>query len=479
MTLERSGFTTAGAVGSVRPAPTSSVQHPAPVPRPSHRASPAEGTRTRRGTLAVTVATAGLVAILGLALVESLPTWAFDGGPLIALGGLAALAGTYLALALIVLVARVPWIEREVGHQRLVALHRKVAPYALVLIGAHVLLTTLGYAREARTGPLAELWTIVAHSAWMVPAATAFVLMVAMGVLSYRRIRARMSHETWWVAHLYFYLAVALAFGHQIELGSFFAGRPVQQAVWIGLYAAVALLVVGARVALPLVRSLRHDLRVADVVRESPSAVSVVITGRDLHRLEAEGGQFFHWRFLTRDWWWQAHPYSLSASPDGRTLRITVTEAGDQSAALASRLRPGLRVWAEGPYGIFTARRRHGQRVAAFAAGSGVTAVRSLLEDLPTDADVDVVVRARSASDTPLRGELEALASARGYRLRYVVGTREEIALTASDVRALVPDLGACDVFVCGPAGFAELVLEAAAAADVPAGRIHHEQFEL
>lgn len=479
MTLERSGFSTAGAVGSVRPVPALSGLPPAPGTRASRRTSPADGTSTRRGRSALAVAIVGLVVVIGLALADSLPTWRFDGGPFIALGGLAALAGTYLSLALIVLVARVPWIERELGHQRLVALHRVVAPYALMLIGAHVLLTTIGYAQEARSGLLAELWTIVAHSAWMVPAAAAFVLMVALGALSYRRIRSRMRHETWWVSHLYFYLAVALAFGHQLELGTFFAGRPAQQTLWIALYVAVALLVVGSRVALPLVRSLRHDLRVADVVRESPGAVSVHLTGRDLHRLDAEGGQFFQWRFLTRSWWWQAHPYSLSASPDGRTLRITVTASGDQSAALASRLRPGTRVWAEGPYGVFTARRRHGRRVAAFAAGSGVTAVRAMLEDLPTDADVDVVVRARSASDILLRAELEALAESRGYRIRYVIGTRFDVTLTASDIVALVPDLGACDVFVCGPAGFAALVLEAASTAGVPAARLHHESFAL
>ena len=39
--------------------------------------------------------------------------------------------------------------------------------------------------------------------------------MMGLGVMSYRKIRQRMKYETWWVAHLYFYVAVALAFGHQ------------------------------------------------------------------------------------------------------------------------------------------------------------------------------------------------------------------------------------------------------------------------
>lgn len=34
------------------------------------------------------------------------------------------------------------------------------------------------------------------------------------------------------------------------------------------------------------------------------------------------------WRFLTRGRWWQAHPFSLSAAPDGRSLRLTVKAVG-------------------------------------------------------------------------------------------------------------------------------------------------------
>lgn len=37
--------------------------------------------------------------------------------------------------------------------------------------------------------------------------------------------------------------------------------------------------------------------------------------------------QFFLWRFLTRDRWWQANPFSLSAAPDGTQLRLTAKAA--------------------------------------------------------------------------------------------------------------------------------------------------------
>lgn len=51
------------------------------------------------------------------------------------------------------------------------------------------------------------------------------------------------------------------------------------------------------------------------------------MVSRDLDRMPAQAGQFFLWRFLTRDRWWQANPFSLSAAPDGTQLRLTAKAA--------------------------------------------------------------------------------------------------------------------------------------------------------
>ena len=114
------------------------------------------------------------------------------------------------------------------------------------------------------------------------------------------------------------------------------------------------------------------------------------------------GGQFLQWRFLRRGLWWQAHPYSLSAAPSGRHLRITVKDLGDHSRALA-RLRPGTRVAIEGPYGAFTAGARRGDRVLLIGAGVGITPIRALLQELPRGTDVVVVLRASTRAGRPRR----------------------------------------------------------------------------
>lgn len=96
---------------------------------------------------------------------------------------------------------------------------------------------------------------------------------------------------------------------------------------------------VSVRFITPVRQAVRHRLRVESAVPEGPGVVSVVITGRHLDELRAESGQFFRWRFLTRDLWWTSSPYSLSAAPRPDRLPITAKALGEHSAALAG-LRP-------------------------------------------------------------------------------------------------------------------------------------------
>src|SRR5664280_363997 len=323
----------------------------------------------------------GLGVVVALVVTgESRGSLAAPGGWLIAGGRLAGFTGAYLMLIMVVLVARLPWLERAVGQDRLVLWHRRIAPWALVLIGAHIVLVTLGYAQLAKSGALHQFWQFLSSYPDMLAAAVAFGLLVMGGVTSIRRARSHLKYETWWIVHLYLYLALALAFAHQIVTGVSFIGHPLTKAVWIVVWAATAGMVIVFRVIQPIARNLRHQLRVVSVVEEAPGVVSVICAGRQISWMAVSGGQYFQWRFLTRELWWHSHPYSLSALPRPPFMRVTVKGLGDQSSAVA-HLRPGTRVFVEGPYGTFTRHARSTEQVALIGAGVGITPLRALLED--------------------------------------------------------------------------------------------------
>ncbi len=417
----------------------------------------------------------GITIALGLS-AQSLASVSTLPGLLTAAGRMAGLLAGYAMIVTVALSARIGPLERAIGQDRLIRWHRRLGPYGLYLLLAHVILIVLGYAGLAQTGVLAQIWQLVLTYQGMLGAAVGTLLLFMAGISSYKRARRRMRYETWWAVHLYTYLALLFAFQHQVDSGASFAGHPLATAWWTALWVALLAAVVGWRVCLPVWRSLRHGIRVAAVVRESPGIVSVVLEGRHLDRLPVAGGQFFQWRFLTRGAWWQAHPFSLSHVPHEHRMRITVKDLGDHSADLAS-MRVGTPVFIEGPYGRFTADAATGHKALLIGAGVGVTPLFSLLQDLDEHADVAVIVRGSDERSLVLRDELVAEVGRRGGRIWELVGPRSRIALTAPNLTRSLPDIAERDVFICGPDAFTADVAAQCRAAGVSADRIHFESF--
>jgi len=391
---------------------------------------------------------------------------------------LCALTGTYFALVGIFLVARIPWVERGVGHDRLVTWHRKLGPWSLYLIGFHVLFIVLSSAGQDGVMLAVEMWRMLNGMAWMWPAMAGFLLMILAGVTSYKKARAKMSYETWWIIHVYSYIAIAASFMHQVLNGQMFVGHPLNRLYWTSLYVLMATAIIVFRFGIPFVRSVRHNLVVDKVIVEGPGVTSVVMRGRKLRGLAAEGGQFFGWRFLTRGHFLMSHPYSLSAASTDKYLRITVKDLGDHSRSVAL-LKPGTRVFVEGPYGAFTAGRATQPHVVLIGGGVGITPIRALMDEFKNGVQLDVIYRASSSADLVLKEELDYLVaqSSGSVRVHYLVGSRREYPMDAKSLQALVPRIADSDIYICGPEPLVDAARKAADDLGVPKNRFHDESF--
>ncbi len=396
---------------------------------------------------------------------------------LTSLSRIAALVGSYFSLVGLVFVARIPWIEKSVGHDRLVKWHRKLGPWSLYLIFFHVLFVGIGYAGGDRISTWSELWRMTLKYPWMIPADIGFGLMVIAGVTSYKKARAKMSYETWWTIHLYTYLAIALGFMHQVLTGPMFAGHPLNKIFWEALYIATAAVILLWRFVIPMSRSLRHNLRVDQVVVEGPGVVSIVMRGRHLDRLNAQGGQFFSWRFITSGQWWISHPYSLSAAPTEHFMRVTVKDLGNASGAIIG-IKPRTRVFFEGPYGTFVASKAARGHIVLVGGGVGITPLRALLEEFDPSKEIDVLYRVGTETELVFRKELDAIADWRGARVHYLIGNRKEHPMDAKYIEKFVPAFSESEVYICGPTGLVETVRRAARNAGIPRNRFHNEEFE-
>ncbi|MFR9799303.1 ferric reductase-like transmembrane domain-containing protein [Streptomyces sp. MS06] len=426
---------------------------------------------------------AGAAAVLWLWWHDT-PTVTDDTGRILNAGRITGLLAGYLMALVVLQMARVPALERRVGSDRVARWHAMSGRYTLCLVLAHVVLTMWGYARQSGRS-LAGIVQQTIDSVNGLPdlgkAAAGTGLLLLVGLVSVGAVRRRIPYDAWYHVHLLTYAAVFLTFWHQLSTGNDFAVEPVARTFWYALYGTVTALVLWYRVLTPVRLNLRHRMRVEAVVEETPGIVSVLIGGRRLHRMGAQAGQFFRWRFLAPGMRFSSHPYSLSAAPRPDLLRITVKAIGDHSGRLRD-LEPGTKVWAEGPYGALTAQRRSRGKVLLVAGGVGITPMRALFETLPAAAgDLTLLYRATTTQDLALWDELARIADERGARLMYAIngpdGARPDI--SAERLRDKVPDIGEHDVFLCGPPGFAQSVYEALRGAGVPARRIHHESFAM
>ncbi|MGW2552840.1 ferredoxin reductase family protein [Streptomyces sp. NPDC001635] len=412
------------------------------------------------------------------------PSIADNSGRILNAGRITGLLAGYLMALVVLQMARVPALERRVGSDRVARWHAMTGRYTICLVLAHLFLTMWGYALQSGTG-LGGIVRQTVDSVQQLPdvgkATIGTGLLLLIGLISIGPIRRRLSYDLWYHVHLLTYAATYLSFWHQLSTGNEFVAQAWARTAWYVLYGSVTALVIWFRIITPIRLNMRHRLRVEAVVEETPGIVSVLMTGRKLHRMGAAAGQFFRWRFLAPGMRFSSHPYSLSAAPRPNMLRITVKAIGDHSSALRD-LRPGTRVWAEGPYGALTADRRSRGKVLLLAGGVGITPMRALFETLPGAAgDLTLLYRANSTQDLALWDELAQIAEERGARLMYAVnspeGERPDI--SADTLRRKLPDIDRHDVFMCGPPGFAQQVYEALRGAGVPARRIHHESFEM
>lgn len=408
-----------------------------------------------------------------------------------ALGSAGRLAGLWASALLLLQVlgmARIPAAERAFGQDRLTTWHRWAGFTSFWLLVVHLVLTVVSYASAEGRNVVVELWSMTVTLPGMLLAVVGTALVAGVVVLSVRAARRRLRYESWHLLHLYAYLGVGLALPHQLWTGSSFLAHPWTAAYWWTLYGVTLAAVLVFRVGRPLVLSARHRLRVAAVVQETPTIVSVHVTGRHLDRLRVEAGQFLIWRFRTGAGWTRGHPLSLSAQPTTAGLRVTIGVRGDDGARLAA-MRPGTRVIVEGPFGRTATSTRTRHRIAAFAAGAGIAPVVALLQDNAWTPGSDTLVhRSTDPSEAALRGDAEWLAEHAALRYVPLPGPRSRTGTSwlpaehghvpgPEALRRLVPDLVHHDVFVCGPAAWSTALVADLRAAGVPERQIHLESY--
>ena len=404
------------------------------------------------------------------------------GGAVTAIGIITGLVATALMCLMLVLTARVPVIDRTLGQDRATTLHAQLGRGMVFGLLAHGAFLMAGYALEGKTTPVATFLDLCRTSTDFIWACVALLMFAVVGISSMVALRRKYPYEVWMGIHLTTYAAIVASLPHQFSMSGLFAEGTLARAFWIAMFLATAGVMLAFRVIAPIIATFTHRLTVSRVVPVGPDAVTIEMTGRNLDALEARGGHWLQWRFLTPALALQPHPFSLSADPTDSTLRITVRNLGAGSARLAA-LQPGTKVAVEGPYGMFTDASRTRERVVLVGAGIGIAPVRALLESTRfAPGDAAVILRASTPDELYLLDEVRALCATKGASLQVLVGPRAGASwvprsYAGAHLTDLVPWATDADLYVCGPEAWMDAVLRNADECGIPALQIHDERF--
>ncbi|MUL67998.1 ferredoxin [Mycobacterium sp. CBMA 234] len=227
------------------------------------------------------------------------------------------------------------------------------------------------------------------------------------------------------------------------------------------------------------------SLRIKRVVRETGDAVSLVLDIPDdcAPRFRYQAGQFLTLRVRVAG---DQHRrcYSMSSSPhNGDDLQITVKRDGRGLVSnwLNDTAAAGDRIDAAPPEGRFVL--GEGERdIVAFAGGSGITPIHSLIGAALAGASrrIRLFYANRSRDSVIFADSLGALAESNPDRLtvRHHLDDVDGV-VQPEAIASFIADAGDAEYYICGPGPFMDAVEFAVMQTGMPRSRIHLERFQI
>ena len=400
------------------------------------------------------------------------------GGAIELSAGLVAFSALVVA---VVLPARLPWLISSFGIETILTVHRLIATIAVVLVVVH-LVAVLVF--DPRHLSILALW----HTTWAARAAvTSTVALVLIVVLALRRARRQPRYEGWRLVHNGLVAVVLVTAWLHVWWLRHLVSHTLLAAWFILSGLLVAGLAARRWIVLPL-RARRYAYVVASVRAVPGDGVTLVIQADGHPGLPFVAGQFVWLKIGSTPFVFEEHPFSIASTaehPD--RMEFTIKALGDFTELLVG-LRPGRRVFLDGPYGGFTmAGLDSAPGFVLIAAGVGVTPLLSMLRTMADRGDqrpVRLILAARREHELMLLREVEEVRARLHLKVVKVVSEpgpewTGETGRIDHDVlsRNLPRRYHRLHYYLCGPQPMATSVSHDLAALGVPLRRIHTERF--
>lgn len=381
--------------------------------------------------------------------------------------------------------ARLKFFNQPFGTDIVYHFHRQIGIAAFLMVFAHPLLLFILDARYLR---LLNLFSAPWRARFGV---LAIILLIGVVWMAEYRQKLKIPYGFWKVWHgILATMMVGLALLHIFNTGDY-TNLPWKRAVWIGYTVLFLLMLIYTRIIYPL-KLMLNPYIVKEIRKERGDVWTAVLSPAKGKALRFMPGQFAWltaWKTPFSD---SEHPFSLvSSSEQSDYIEMSIKNLGKFTSKIQA-LKPGDKVYVDGPYGSFSIDRYPQAKNLVFIPGGiGVTPIMSMLRSMAARGDkrpVRVLYANQTWDATTFREEMEALQKKLNMKLTYIIerpdaGWQGESGfLNADIIRKSIPAEwlnGNSDVFLCGPGPMMNAVEKALIQAGFSESQIHSERFAL
>ncbi len=356
-----------------------------------------------------------------------------------------------------VISGRIKILNRPFGTDLIYHFHRQIGIAAFFMVFLHPILL---FILDIRYLLLLNIIT----APWRAKAGvTAILLLISVVWGAIYRKQFKLSYKLWKILHgLTATAMVTLALVHIFLVGNY-VNLPWEKALWIGYSVIFIGMLAYTRIIYPL-RLIRRPFQVKSINEEHGDIWTITMEPVNHKGFQFAPGQFAWlttWKTPFSD---TEHPFSIASSAEMKSeIKMSIKDLGPFTKKIRT-LKPGDRVYVDGPYGSFNLDRfPNTERLVFIPGGIGISPIMSMLRTMADRGDKRPILLFYCNQDweaVTFKEEIRDLESKLKLKTIYTIEKPpqkwegESGFLNKDILKRHIPNewfMNGTDIFLCGP----------------------------